>query len=317
MTYITTRLKKELTIDSIITIHYFEYTKDFSFSGESHDFWEFMYVDQGTVNVYAEERYYALKAGDILFHQPNEFHSMKSGKEAPNLIVASFISPSEVMHDFEKQSFALTREERIIISQLVSQARETFSTPINQPSVEQVQIAGQLEFASEQLILIYLELFLITVKRTHLSNQKNEIPHIRLNASSTLSTASSRLDKIIEYMRLHLYEKVTIKELCREFSLSRATLHNLFHNEKGCGPIEFFNKMKIERAKELIRDGSLNLTEISQLLSYSSPQYFSSQFKEVTSMPPIAYASTVNSITKRTKELTPKRDRPSISSVRN
>ena len=35
MTYVKTHLKKDITIDSIITIHYFEYMKDFFFSGES------------------------------------------------------------------------------------------------------------------------------------------------------------------------------------------------------------------------------------------------------------------------------------------
>ena len=47
MTYVKTVLKKEIVIDSIITIHYFEYSKDFSFSGEAHNFWEFLYVDAG------------------------------------------------------------------------------------------------------------------------------------------------------------------------------------------------------------------------------------------------------------------------------
>lgn len=41
MTYIKTTLKREIAIDSIITIHYFEYMKDFVFHGESHDFWSF------------------------------------------------------------------------------------------------------------------------------------------------------------------------------------------------------------------------------------------------------------------------------------
>ena len=54
MTYIETKLKREIVIDSIIMIHYFEYMRDFVFRGESHDFWEFMYVDKGSVIVQAE-----------------------------------------------------------------------------------------------------------------------------------------------------------------------------------------------------------------------------------------------------------------------
>ena len=81
MTYVKTVLKKEIVIDSIITIHYFEYSKDFSFSGEAHNFWEFLYVDAGTVDVRSENKLYTLHAGDIIFHQPNCFHAMRSSPE--------------------------------------------------------------------------------------------------------------------------------------------------------------------------------------------------------------------------------------------
>ena len=39
MGYVSTRMKKEINIESIVTIHYFEYMKNFVFQGESHDFW--------------------------------------------------------------------------------------------------------------------------------------------------------------------------------------------------------------------------------------------------------------------------------------
>ena len=51
MTYQPFLLTEELHITQIITIHYFEYTNTYHFHGESHDFWEFMYVDKGSVIV--------------------------------------------------------------------------------------------------------------------------------------------------------------------------------------------------------------------------------------------------------------------------
>ena len=38
MTYVKTTLQHSIDIDAIITLHYFEYMKDFVFHGESHDF---------------------------------------------------------------------------------------------------------------------------------------------------------------------------------------------------------------------------------------------------------------------------------------
>lgn len=73
MTYIETKLKREIVIDSIITIHYFEYMRDFVFRGESHDFWEFMYVDKGSVIVQGGEQQFTLHAGDIIFMNRTSF----------------------------------------------------------------------------------------------------------------------------------------------------------------------------------------------------------------------------------------------------
>ena len=82
MTYVRTPLKREIVIDSIITIHYFEYMKDFVFHGESHDFWELLYVDKGSVQVRSGEDRIHLDTGDIIFHEPNEFHAIRSVGDA-------------------------------------------------------------------------------------------------------------------------------------------------------------------------------------------------------------------------------------------
>lgn len=111
MTYIETKLKREIVIDSIITIHYFEYMRDFVFRGESHDFWEFMYVDKGSVIVQGGEHQFTLHAGDIIFHEPNEFHAIRSvGNSSPNLVAVSFVSHSPAMGEFRGKKMTLNME---------------------------------------------------------------------------------------------------------------------------------------------------------------------------------------------------------------
>ena len=68
-------LHNSINIGKIYSIHYFEYMNDFSFEGESHNFWEFICVDKGEVGVTAGDSFTILKKGDIAFHQPNEFHN--------------------------------------------------------------------------------------------------------------------------------------------------------------------------------------------------------------------------------------------------
>lgn len=299
MTYVKTHLKREIVINSIITIHYFEYIKDFVFHGEAHDFWEFAYVDKGSVRIQAGEEQYLLHAGDIIFHEPNEFHAIESvGSTSPNLVAVSFVTHSSAMQAFRQKRCTLSMEERTLVSKLISIARETLATPMNLPSIEQVKIRSNAPFGSEQLILLYLELFLITVARNHSSqNSSAQHPVPRISPERAVNK-SERMDKIIEYMEFHICEQLKITDICEAHSLSRSALQSLFHKEKGCGVIEYFNNMKIERAKDIIRDGTMNFTEIAYFLSYSSLQYFSKQFKKATGMSPLEYSSSVKGISR-------------------
>lgn len=298
MAYVQTKLKKEIAIDSIITIHYFEYTKDFVFQGETHNFWEFLYVDKGKVSVCQDDMWYTLGTGEIIFHKPNEFHAFRSiGKESPNLVVMSFTCSSPAMQFFENRKGMLNKTERRYISLLIQEAKDAFSTPLYLPTIEQVQPREDAVFASQQMILLYLELFLISFYRTR-QHEQDDAVHTHYTEFPLLETErDSRFDEICHYMEFRICEHLTVADLSKHFSVSRSMLQALFHEKTGSGIIEYFAKMKIKRAKEMIRDGNMNLTEIAYYLSYSSLPCFSKQFKKVTGMSPLAYASSVKKIT--------------------
>lgn len=296
MTYVKTKLQHSIDIDAIITLHYFEYMKNFEFKGESHNFWEFLYVDKGTVAVRADDTWTTLYTGDIIFHQPNEFHAIKSiGKDSPNLVAMSFTSSSQAMSFFVNKSFTLSMEERAMISRIITEGRHTLATPMHIPSVEQVQLKKHAPFGSQQMILLYLEMFLITLIREHQEESGASIQH--KSSPEKESAKQERLSEILKYLEYHICEKLTVKDTCNEFSMSRSAVQLLFHEQLNCGVIDYFNQMKIQRAKDIIRDGSMNLTEIAYFLSYSSLPYFSKQFRLATGMSPSAYASSIKGIT--------------------
>ena len=66
MAYHGVELQNSITIGKIFSIHYFEYMSNFSFAGESHNFWEFICVDKGEVGVTRGKSYTILKKGDTI-----------------------------------------------------------------------------------------------------------------------------------------------------------------------------------------------------------------------------------------------------------
>lgn len=307
MPYVSTPLKKEIVITELITIHYFEYMKDFVFHGESHNFWEFLYVDKGCVLVTADDLTYRLNAGDVIFHKPNEFHAIEAlGEKGPNLVAVSFRTASPAMDFFIRKHFTLSPEERTILSHLIQEAKNSFSTPLHIPSVEQVIPDANAPFGAEQLISLYLELFFIYLWRSHAGS--DALTQKVLPSTLKKPTDSELMDSIVQFMQLHICEQLTVSRICGEFSISRSSLQALFHKEKQCGAMDYFNNCKLELARELIRDGAMNLTEIAYFLSYSSLQYFSKQFKKASGMSPLEYSTSVKCITQTVRKLPPRKE---------
>jgi YesN/AraC family two-component response regulator len=208
-------------------------------------------------------------------------------------VVISFETPSPDIRLFEDKIFTINSEQKMILSNILSEARRAFSTPIHIPSVEQVKRSEDAPFGSEQLIKLYLEMLLITLARDMKNIQVN--PSEKLSAF-TITEKTCTMDSILSYLESHIFEKLTVKQICSGNLISRSSLETLFNQEKGCGVIDYFNKMKIDRAKEIIRTGRKSISEISNILSYSSPQYFSKQFKIISGMSPKEYEKSIKSL---------------------
>ena len=295
MTYISTKLRQPIRITDIITIHYFEYMKNFYFPGEAHDFWEMLCVDKGEVEVQTDHKTYTLKRGQMIFHKPMEFHAIKAlGQAAPNLIAISFKSPSTQMSFFNNKVFSLNTVEKILISKIISEAKSAFSTPLNVPSIEQVERSDTALFGAEQLIKIYLEELLIALirKETHTPPLK----HAPFSKTSKANTFES----ITNYLEAHICEMLTVETICNDNLISRSCLQALFHERANRGVIDYFHNLKINLAKQLIREGNLNFTQIADFLSYSSIGHFSNQFKKFTQMSPSEYASSIKLLSENT-----------------
>lgn len=298
MAYKSVVLEDSVTINRIISVHYFQYMSDFSFPGESHDFWELVCVDRGEIDALAGDRRLTLKKGNILFHKPNEFHNvLTNGKVSPSLVVIGFECHSPAIKSFEDQLMSVQETEKELLAQIIVEARNTFSGRLDDPYQEELIFNSEpLTFGSAQLISHYLEQLMIHLYRRYFSYS------LPVRSSRFLAEASSGNDtynRIVRYMEEHLGERMTIDRICRDNLVGRSQLQKLFRDTKGCGVIEFFSMMKIDTAKQMIRDNQLNFTQIADRLGYNSIHYFSRQFKQITTMTPSEYATSIRLLSEK------------------
>ena len=299
MAYKSTNLKTTLSVRSIISIHYFDYMSDFSFPGESHDFWELLCVDKGEIDAVAGDQRHTLKRGSIIFHEPGEFHNViTNGRIAPSLVVIAFQCTSPCMNAFRSQILSIQEPESALLAQIIIEARHAFLGRLDDPYQEElIRNTESPGFGSEQLIKNYLEELLILLYRRYFANPfpvpaKSLGRPIKRHPNETYN-------RIVRYMEEHVSEQLTIEKICKNTLISRSRLQKLFQEFHGCGVIEFFTLMKIDTAKELIRSNQLNFTQIADRLGYTSIHYFSRQFKKTTHMTPSEYASSIRLLSEK------------------
>lgn len=296
MFYESITLKQEIVVNKVFSIHYFEYMSDFTFEGESHDFWEFLCVDKGTVNVMADSVSHTLERGDVIFHKPNEFHNVTAnGVVAPNLVVIGFECCSPAMKFFENKILKIGARERELLGLLIREASSVYACRLDDPYCTKLvrREDPSVPFASEQLIKMYLQQFLIDLVRTHTGAQ----PVVSLPKSVKQKSEDELFNRIVAYMEQHLSSQLTIDQICRDNLVGRSILQKLFREHSDSGVIDYFSGMKIAAAKQMIRNGRLNFTQIADSLGYTSIHYFSRQFKKITGMTPSEYASSIKLLT--------------------
>ena len=293
MNFIPTLLKEDFKIEKLYTVHYFEFSKNYTFQGESHPFFFFLYVDKGEIDAVSDDKTIRLTKGQVIFHKPNEFHTvMADGKTAPNILIVSFECNNPIMDYFENKICLIGDKERHLLAKIIAESDNAFLTPLDDPLTTCLERRQDALIGSEQYIKLSLEWLLLDLLRQNEDNApKAPTSLIKENSQNEV------FDKIVKYMENNLDKQLLLSEICKDNLVGRSYLQKLFREKTGGGAIDYFNKMKINCAKRMIRESSGNFTEISIKLGYNSIHYFSRQFKNMTGMTLSEYASSVKILT--------------------
>lgn len=95
--------------------------------------------------------------------------------------------------------------------------------------------------------------------------------------------------KVSHYMLENIHEKLTLHQLASYFHYSSSHFSMLFRKETGASPIDYFLRLKIQKACQYIELSDMKLYEISTALGFESPTYFSRLFTKYMGIPPTAY----------------------------
>ena len=97
------------------------------------------------------------------------------------------------------------------------------------------------------------------------------------------------LAQALRIIRADVAQHLRVADIARELCISKGTLNNLFRKHLNCSPLEEILRVRMEWARELLCNTIMPVGEISLLIGYETPEYFSRAFTRETGLTPQQY----------------------------
>ena len=137
-----------------------------------------------------------------------------------------------------------------------------------------------------------------SVLKKGLFSAQETLSHIEaaLSRSGALGGEAQRIvRKTVIYLHEHYMNPISLKDAARHVSVSKEYLARCFRQEMGITLVTYLNRYRVNQAKALLEQGTLNLTEIALESGFSSSAYFSRVFRKEVGISPTDYQRSVSS----------------------
>lgn len=237
------------------------------------NFLELYYVYSGEGRYMVNNRFYDVKAGDIVIcnagvlhgEDPNELRHSKSYSVAISNV--SFLGlPENQLCDAET-------EPVLSCGMLTPQIGEIFHL-IYLLSYDKKNLYETCNSLALSLLLLTYEMLLSRSRHA---------------AIRPRSSASATADRIQQYLDSHYREPITLTVVSKSLHINPYYLSHVFKNEFDVPPMQYVMKRRIGEAQTLLADSSASIGEIADYLGFSSICHLNTMFNKYVGMPPGKY----------------------------
>ncbi len=250
---------------SIRELAYNETGINYEVSPHIHQHYQWYCVLHGGVDMLIENKTFSLNSDESVLIPPGLLRSPRSRDKAPRYLHAVFENHRLNLDDLPGKVLLLSPDLRPDLTTLV---KELIYPGTN----------------TNELVEVLLIRLLIGLERSQQNNDK-------VNHISTLNSLSQ--DEIVEqieaYMQRNLYRNINRNQLADIFHHSPSHLARVFKQTTGKTLTERLIEIRILRAKQLLLESTLSVSEISLQIGYTSFSHFSKIFRNKVSVSPGDY----------------------------
>ncbi len=218
-----------------------------------------------------------LSAGGALLAAPGDWLTASSGGSAELLIVT--LAPLFVLDCAARAR--LTRSDSVVAFRTPSVERDERLARLARDLAEELleESAGQ-----ELVVSALVEHALVQLLRRYANVRRSE--NLEL---SRVGLVDRRIRLAVELMHAHLDRDLPLEEIAEAAHLSPFHFARLFKKLTGAAPHAYLASLRAARARELLAETDLSVTEVGARVGYMSSSHFAKAFRQATGISPRAY----------------------------
>ena len=249
-----------------------EFAKGFEFGPHTHSRLEVNYIISGRALFSIGNEITLFGEGDCIVLYPNVSHLFVARQHVKLLQI-----------EFQEQLFKSAEYQPDKLHDLAGYSKFVDACYIYR-CMDQIyhEVNGHRELKDELLSLYFKELYLLIKRRIIEQSRKMEL----ISVSPVLSEA-------LDFIAKNYNTDFSMEELAERLSISSGYMRRLFRQELNTNISSYVNKLRIEKAEELLNTREYSVSEVAYLSGYNSPQYFSKVFLNKTGMTPLAYVKEI------------------------
>ena len=276
-----------IRVREIVSADYFTGPHPARYNHVHQDAWELCCCVQGTLTVCKGGERIRLREGEIMLIAPGIPHDVEAEESGSKAFVTSFtISSGEFMHLIQDRISPSTPLQRQLFDMMITELENAFVQDFEWLHLFTFRPSENSPLGAEQMICCSLEQILILLFR-NATAQEGQIVQTKQYRAAMYGYLA---DQVNGYIEEHLSEPLTVGEIASHFHYSRARLSTIYKATAGISLSNAISTARISRAKEMLQTGKYSVTEVSDALGFSSPQYFSHCFSRCTGITPTRFA---------------------------
>lgn len=242
---------------------------------------ELLLVTKGRAQVYIDDRSYRVEEGNLIFVLSNHLHSI-TAEEGESFDFYAVVFDQTLLNSFVKdaiqqQYLDSVKEGRVIFPECIAPRME-WEVRVAELLLEICQVFEEKREAYELCIKAKLyEIWCLLY--THAGKQA-------LPESGNTEERILLIKAVMEYMKEHYDEHISLSALAERFGVSEGHLCRLFKAVTNLSVVEYLNYYRISMSTGLLRETTRDIGEIAGMTGFNNISYYNKVFKRYMNMTP-------------------------------